>query len=145
MPNTFLLRWSFVRPSRMPPAIPTAPVTAGTPIRAIALRPALFAPAPLLPDSLEAWVLLLPLPSLWLARLARSRAPPRPELDCRLALFRALLRPLDPLLERDPLLRLLCERDPLPWERDPLLRPRDRVPELSLCARVPLLPDVLAS
>ena len=126
--------------------MPTAPVTAGTPIRATA-RPALFAPAPPLPDSLEALV-LLPLPSLWLARLARSRALPRPELDCRLVLFRALLRPLDPLLARDPLLWLPCERDPLLrllCERDPLLRPRDRVPELSLCARAPLLPDVLAS
>ena len=143
MPKTFLLRWSLVRPSRMPPAMPTAPVTAGTPIRATALRPALFAPAPPVPDSPEALV-LLPLPSLWLARLARSRALPRPELDCRLVLFRALLRPLDPLLARDPLLWLPCERDPLLRERDPLLLLRDRVPELSLCARALLPPDVLS-
>ena len=136
--------------------MPTAPVTAGTPIRATALRPPLLAPDPLSRDALEAWVPLLPLPSLWLAPLVRWRALRcRPELVCRLVLFRALLRPLDPLLARDPLLwlpcerapllRLLCERDPLVREREPLLLLRDRVPELSLCVRVPLLPDVLAS
>ena len=119
--------------------MPTAPVTAGTPIRATA-RPALFAAAPPLPDSLEA--LVLPLPSLWLAPLVRSRAFfCRPELACRLALFRALLRPLDPPLERDALPWLLCARDPLLFERATLLRLLDPLPS----EPEPLLADVLAS
>ena len=96
-------------------------------------RPPSFALPLLLRDALEDCVASLPLPSLWLAP-RRLELDCRPELACRLELFRDALRPVDPLLfARDPLLRAL----------DPLLRPLERVPLLSLCARLPLLRDVL--
>jgi hypothetical protein len=126
----------------MPPAIPTAPLTAGTAMRAIVPR----APLPLL-DALDCWPAVeapllawLRAFALWPLALLRRLALWRPEVLRRLeelALRPLELRPLDALrpLELRPLDALR------PLELGPLdaLRPLD---ELARVLRVPDAPPL---
>src|SRR5579884_434024 len=132
MPSTFFCCLSAVRPSRTPPAIPTAPVTAGATMRVIAERPPLSSEDPPLREALafRAWLVvasaLWPLPDALLPELRRE--------ELRGDELRLLeLRPLEPRpLEPRPLELLPLELSPpelRPLELRPLeLRPLELRP-----------------
>ena len=140
IPSTFFCCLSAVRPSRTPPAIPTAPVTAGATMRVMAERPPFSPEDPPLREALlfRAWLVvasaLWPLPDAPFPELRRDEE--RGD-ELRLPELRALvLRPLElrPLELRPLELRALELRplEPPPLELRALeLRPLE-LPPLAL-------------
>src|SRR5690242_13743265 len=136
MPRTFFCCLRAVRPSRIPPAMPTAPVTAGTPMRATTPRAPLSALEEPFRGVPEACVVLAPLPLLALLLVAALRLrfevlrlrfdvlPLRFDVPrFEVLRFDALLRFEVPRLDAPPLLRLAPLLPLLPPLRlAPLLR-----------------------
>jgi len=122
IPSTFFCCLSAVRPSRTPPAIPTAPVTAGATMRVIAERPPFSSEERPLREALVLRAWLLVDPALW----------PSPE-----ELFPELRRDEERGDELRPLAPRALELRPLE------LRPPELLPPLELLRPLELPPDVL--